>query len=209
MMRWMASTPDRLGGTSDDEGEECVPWEHQCEPIRPPMVGLCSFCVDHAGGELVEDDEIDLLRQTLTGAEIQQAVASARSRPSPAPVVAAGIYSSPDLSPEGWISRKGPNGRLYWHHRSLGRAPWEEEPASARCEVPLRGSTLPALPVHVGMPARGTVQCYMPPVRSHLPDECWMSHIGPGGRTFWHNRSLGPAPWEIPREIMHWPQTTI
>ena len=26
-------------------------------------------------------------------------------------------------SPEGWVSRKGPNGRLYWHHLALGPPP--------------------------------------------------------------------------------------
>merc|ERR1711865_198687 len=25
--------------------------------------------------------------------------------------------------------------------------------------------------------------------------ESWEQHIGPHGRTFWHNRALGPAPW--------------
>jgi len=27
--------------------------------------------------------------------------------------------------------------------------------------------------------------------------ECWESHIGPNGQTFWHCRALGPAPWSM------------
>lgn len=31
----------------------------------------------------------------------------------------------PDLEPEGWVSRQGPNGRTFWHHLALGPAPWQ------------------------------------------------------------------------------------
>jgi hypothetical protein len=27
--------------------------------------------------------------------------------------------------------------------------------------------------------------------------ECWESHVGPNGRTFWHNRALGLPPWKL------------
>lgn len=37
----------------------------------------------------------------------------------------------PDLSPEGWICHKGPNGRTFWHHQALGPPPWESMPGSA------------------------------------------------------------------------------
>jgi hypothetical protein len=30
--------------------------------------------------------------------------------------------------------------------------------------------------------------------------ECWERHVGPHGRTFWHNRALGPAPWSAMEE---------
>mmetsp|Transcript_13926 Transcript_13926/g.24359 ORF Transcript_13926/g.24359 Transcript_13926/m.24359 type:complete len:493 (+) Transcript_13926:154-1632(+) len=31
-----------------------------------------------------------------------------------------------DLEPDGWVSCKGPNDRIFWHHLALGPAPWEE-----------------------------------------------------------------------------------
>merc|ERR1712032_1540673 len=31
---------------------------------------------------------------------------------------------SPDVAPEGWVSRTGPNGQKYWHNMALGPAPW-------------------------------------------------------------------------------------
>jgi len=40
----------------------------------------------------------------------------------------AGPLPDPEQSPEGWVSRKGPNGRLYWHHLALGPPPWEASP---------------------------------------------------------------------------------
>lgn len=33
----------------------------------------------------------------------------------------------PEQSPDGWISRKGPGGRIFWHHKALGPAPWEQQ----------------------------------------------------------------------------------
>lgn len=38
-----------------------------------------------------------------------------------------GPIPDPDEAPDGWISRKGRDGRIFWHHRQLGPAPWEEE----------------------------------------------------------------------------------
>jgi len=37
----------------------------------------------------------------------------------------------PEQSPEGWISRKGPGGRVFWHHKALGPAPWEQQVPSS------------------------------------------------------------------------------
>jgi len=31
----------------------------------------------------------------------------------------------PDIAPSSWVSQKGPDGRTFWHHKSLGPAPWE------------------------------------------------------------------------------------
>jgi len=30
-----------------------------------------------------------------------------------------------------------------------------------------------------------------------LDPQGWISHEAPNGRTFWHHRALGPAPWEL------------
>lgn len=204
------------GWNSDEEGEfeECAP--PRCNDVMA-AVGLCSFCVDHPGGEAVEVDEFNLMQQTLTGAEIQQAMENSLTRrrlaPAQSPVGAATrAISSPDTAPGGWVSRRGPNGRLYWHHLSLGPAPWELEPqhaATERCGVPQRGDpfagrNVPPLPGGVLM---GTG--FGPIVSPNLPADAWVSQIGPGGRQFWHNRSLGPAPWEVPRESFQRPTSTI
>lgn len=45
--------------------------------------------------------------------------------PSRRPRDAALALYGPDLAPEGWISHRGPNGREFWHHKSLGPPPWE------------------------------------------------------------------------------------
>lgn len=39
-----------------------------------------------------------------------------------------GIFQGPDLSPEGWVCHRGPNGRTFWHHLALGPPPWGLEP---------------------------------------------------------------------------------
>lgn len=46
---------------------------------------------------------------------------------SPALAKGPGVLS-PDLQSEGWVSQMGPNGRMFWHHLSLGRAPWDRPP---------------------------------------------------------------------------------
>merc|ERR1719210_2469998 len=35
-------------------------------------------------------------------------------------------FGTPDLEPDGWVCRPGPNGRTFWHHKALGPAPWEQ-----------------------------------------------------------------------------------
>ena len=38
----------------------------------------------------------------------------------------------PEQAPDGWISRRGPGGRVFWHHKALGPAPWEDVPGSLK-----------------------------------------------------------------------------
>ena len=38
----------------------------------------------------------------------------------------------PEQAPEGWICRRGPGGRMFWHHKALGPAPWEAVPKDLR-----------------------------------------------------------------------------
>mmetsp|Transcript_6352 Transcript_6352/g.14579 ORF Transcript_6352/g.14579 Transcript_6352/m.14579 type:complete len:404 (+) Transcript_6352:68-1279(+) len=120
--------------------------------------------------------------RTLTPGEAQAAADRAKRRSGKVPKASEQPLLAPELEPEGWISRKGPNGRYHWHHRSLGPAPWEEDPASF-CEEPSGGR--PSRSISFG-PMLGT----------GLPQESWTSHKGPDGRIFWHNTFLGPAPWE-------------
>ncbi|CAE8612093.1 unnamed protein product [Polarella glacialis] len=55
----------------------------------------------------------------VVGAELR---GRACTRPPPLP--------SPELSPDGWVCRHGPGGRVFWHHKDLGPPPWEKVPAS-------------------------------------------------------------------------------
>jgi len=258
VMRWAFEQPleqpsSRVGWSSDDEGDE-VPedratWEPRRDAANIRSISLCNFCLDHSGKELLGDEEeFDLMKQTLTGAEIQQAVEKANSRRQCAAPPASTAITAPDLAPDGWVSRRGPNGRLYWHHRSLGPAPWEQEPtgvvipkmvaspswehlrpvASAhlspptwepcgalpppRCNPAWGAATArPAAGIPIMRTAEGPPRPVVsgamrradgagPIVSPTLPDDGWVSQIGPGGRTFWHNRSLGPAPWEVPQQ---------
>ncbi|CAE7212066.1 FKBP16-1 [Symbiodinium pilosum] len=54
------------------------------------------------------------------------------------------------------------------------------------------------LPVSAAPPALpGPPDSSMPAdLVTNLPNDGWISHTGPGGRTSWHHKSLGPAPWE-------------
>lgn len=61
--------------------------------------------------------------KTLTPYEAVAASSRVAKRVAPDPGIA---LPDPEFDPEGWISRKGPNGRYHWHHRSLGPAPWED-----------------------------------------------------------------------------------
>jgi len=82
-----------------------------------------------------------------------------------------GPLSSPDATPDGWVSRCGPKGRTYWHHKDLGPAPWEQAIFSNAADVSL-------------------------PSPEEAP-QFWTSHQCPfTGRTSWHHQALGPAPWE-------------
>lgn len=123
--------------------------------------------------------------RTLTPGEAQEAAERARRRSGKVPSAEEPLLA-PDLAPEGWISRKGPHGRYHWHHRSLGPAPWEENPSSF-CEDTGQRPEPPARSVSFG-----------PILSGGLPQESWTSHKGPNGRVFWHNTLLGPPPWEQP-----------
>lgn len=50
----------------------------------------------------------------------------AAARPMPG---GPGAFKAPEQSPEGWVCRRGPSGRMFWHHTDLGPAPWDCPPA--------------------------------------------------------------------------------
>lgn len=146
---------------------------------------------------------------TLTPRECQLAAerASARHPPwNPDPVLL-----GPELAPEGWISRKGPNGKVFWHHRALGPAPWEaaEAQEAARAGAARAGGVVPpsvrsapqlSQPCNyagAGAPAARSTS-FGTLISPDLPPDGWVCHRRPDGRTFWHHTSLGPAPWEAP-----------
>lgn len=161
------------------------------------------------------------LDRTMTAAEHQAAQRRADQRAGPT-ASAPEPLQPPDLEPDGWVSRKGPDGRRYWHHLALGPAPWEEdgEPApggsgdgaktperlqasedghgagegpSRTCVEGRQGQAAPPSP---GLPRSDRATSFGPIVSPNLPPDGWVSHKGPDGRAFWHHRALGPAPWE-------------
>mmetsp|Transcript_59999 Transcript_59999/g.131812 ORF Transcript_59999/g.131812 Transcript_59999/m.131812 type:complete len:445 (-) Transcript_59999:82-1416(-) len=95
----------------------------------------------------------------------------------------------PEESPEGWVSHQGPNGRLYWHHRSMGPAPWEAAPRLPAQEEALAQRPAPQLPRSAHAASFGPI------VSPDLPSEGWTCQRRADGRTFWHHTALGPAPW--------------
>lgn len=54
---------------------------------------------------------------TAPWAEAEGDAAQLTGKPTP--------IKSPDLSPDGWVCREGPGGRMFWHHSALGPPPWE------------------------------------------------------------------------------------
>lgn len=93
------------------------------------------------------------------------------------------IVPGPERDPKGWVSHRGPDRRQYWHHRSLGPAPWEVDPKgfAAGCKQPEPSADRPL------------------PSPEEAP-QGWASHQRADGRVFWHNLALGPPPWEDAQE---------
>lgn len=87
------------------------------------------------------------------------------------------FLSAPEAEPDEWVSKLGPDQRKFWHHRSLGPAPWEAGDVVPRVEAPEK----------------------VAPLLAPSPDEAsegWISHRRADGQTLWHHRGLGPVPWE-------------
>mmetsp|Transcript_54511 Transcript_54511/g.100862 ORF Transcript_54511/g.100862 Transcript_54511/m.100862 type:complete len:408 (+) Transcript_54511:53-1276(+) len=145
---------------------------------------------------------------------------ASRSREGEAKDAGLGPLVSPDLPADGWISHMGPSGRVQWHHASLGPAPWERKAAGEKKEIQAqlppatakpqglefgpkegeaggksgKGNPAPARAARVSIPRSAT--SFGPVVSPDLPSNGWVSHEGPNGQTYWHNKALGPAPWE-------------
>jgi len=127
-----------------------------------------------------------------------------------------------DLSPDGWTSWTAPNGRKFWHHRALGPAPWEQAnlPPSAPAGLKANQNCSPNVQRGHGNPAADDGKAGLRPATLPLSAKAksfmeapdldpagWISHKGPDGRLFWHNVSLGPAPWEVERQQQSKPHT--
>lgn len=100
----------------------------------------------------------------------------------------------PEIDPDGWVSTKGPHGQHYWHHLSMGPAPWQatEDDAVSFHEAAM------ASPMTT---QRSVSRCPSRSLSFMGPDESmqgWLCHTGTSGRTFWHHEDLGPAPWTLP-----------
>lgn len=127
-------------------------------------------------GDLEECESLRTPRwqDPLTSTQIRRVVDKAKMR-EPKAQMPRSALPGPELNPEGWVSRQGPNGRLYWHHRSLGPAPWEED---------------------ASLSSVGRGVSFGPLVSPSLSSEGWVCREGPNGRKFWHHTALGRAPWD-------------
>lgn len=101
--------------------------------------------------------------------------------------------NDPDFDHAGWVSHRGPNGRVFWHHLAMGPPPWEAgggtppATASARAAFVSPGTTMSPSTVKSGA--------------LNSPDESpegWLSFTRKDGRVLWHHQDAGPAPWTTP-----------
>lgn len=128
---------------------------------------------------------------TLTTSEGKLAANRAAARRASVPTYDRPL-PSPDEAPDVWVSRKGPGGRLYWHNRRLGPAPWESQVEDSLAPEPVAAGGCRSL-------ARSArADSFGPPMSPDLPPDGWTCHKNRDGRTFWHHTSLGPPPWERP-----------
>jgi len=129
------------------------------------------------------------------------------------------LMAPSDLAPDGWISHTATNGRVFWHHKALGPAPWEKEKASAfrkkvgdssalpkeivtniRDQIAQRSAEAPVEPIYNRRGATASLSSSTDRVDAPEEDpDAWVSHKGPDGRLFWHHLALGPPPWESDR----------
>lgn len=171
---------DMVAIKADGFADELLRWFNPQEPDEDPV----DKAAMQPGGGL----------RTLTPGEALAASDRAKTRRSKVKAVEEAL-PDPEFEPEGWISRKGPNGRYHWHHRSLGPAPWEADETLLQetLPTPTRSDQLPDAR---GLPSRSARSTSFGPISSQLPEGNWISHQGPNGQTFWHNTALGPAPWQ-------------
>jgi len=84
-----------------------------------------------------------------------------------------GCLRSPDVCSEGWVSTEGKSGRVFWHHTSLGPAPWEashsasEDVSATSCDV---NAEIDVAPSTCSTSASQSVECCEPPPSVCAPD---------------------------------------
>jgi len=84
-----------------------------------------------------------------------------------------GCLRSPDVCSEGWVSTEGKSGRVFWHHASLGPAPWEashsvsEDVSATSCDV---NAEIDVAPSSCSTSASQSVECCEPPLSVCAPD---------------------------------------
>jgi hypothetical protein len=201
----LATRADRVKGELADRADRVMRWLDQ-----PVEVGL------FAAGGYVPGSSSSLADPFFLDSPLPSSRKNGLGESPPS--TARTIYGdspllSPDRRPDGWVSREGPNGRIYWHHLALGPAPWELSEATpphasaSSPEFPLAEkhtrspvveacsvASPPLAPMGVACPHRR--ESFGPIVSPDLPRDGWTSFTRPDGRTFWHNTALGPPPWE-------------
>mmetsp|Transcript_107095 Transcript_107095/g.301395 ORF Transcript_107095/g.301395 Transcript_107095/m.301395 type:complete len:513 (+) Transcript_107095:67-1605(+) len=96
---------------------------------------------------------------------------------------------SPDLTPEGWVCHSAPNGRVFWHHTSLGPAPWDSCREGCEENPPIASPFISDSPPHVHTSLSSATSSYVTsPPRGRGGEDG--TGLGEGSRTSSPQRCL-------------------
>uniref|UniRef100_A0A7S4Q4E2 WW domain-containing protein n=2 Tax=Alexandrium monilatum TaxID=311494 RepID=A0A7S4Q4E2_9DINO len=121
-----ASSQSTERGSEDEDDHS--PSAFAADALARP-VSDASFCAPLPGPPgSVRAAEAAAVRTALGAAGDRPAAPGAEELRAPCPAPASVRLQTPDLEPDGWVSLQSAGGRTFWHHTSLGPAPWDAEP---------------------------------------------------------------------------------